>query len=52
MFGQVVCKMATIVHSDGLGGQHLLQFYPHSCGMTPDKQKAKQICVFGPDGSI
>jgi hypothetical protein len=47
MFVQVVFKMSTIVDSDGLGGQHLLQFYPRSCGMTPDKQKAKtKLCLW------
>ena len=52
MFGQAVFKMSAFVHSDGLDGQYLLQFYPRSCGMTSYKQKAKKNCVFGPDGSI
>ena len=45
MFGQAVFKMSAFVHSDGLDGQYLLQFYPRSCGMTSYKQKAKKKIV-------
>ena len=47
MFGQAVFKMSAFVHSDGLDGQYLLQFYPRSCGMTSYKQKAKKNVSLG-----
>ena len=33
--GHVLCKMSTIVHSRGVGGQNWAEFGPRSCCMTP-----------------
>ena len=38
MKGQVLCKMSTIVHSMGVGGQNRVKFGPRSCRMPPQQK--------------